>query len=74
MQANVWQLCLDWNGDLPSTVAIDSIEPNAGTKGARRGGSWLNPAIVLYLVWSLESAPRYVYYYLASCVCLSKRK
>lgn len=74
MHGNVWEWCSDWYGEYPSTVAIDPIGPTAGTKRVRRGGSWLNPAILLRSAWRFESAPSDVYSYVGFRACLSKRK
>ena len=73
MHGNVWEWCSDWYGEYPSTVAIDPIGPTAGTKRVRRGGSWLNPAILLRSAWRFESAPSDVYSYVGFRACLSKR-
>ena len=57
MHGKVWEWCSYSYREYPSSVAIDRIGVTAGTKWVRRGGSWLNPAILLYSAWRLESAP-----------------
>jgi len=46
MHGNVWELCLDWYGDYPTTSAIDPQGPSSGDKRVKRGGSWAHPAVI----------------------------
>lgn len=44
MHGNVWEWCVDWVGDYPSTLAIDPSGPLYGSYRVIRGGSWFTPA------------------------------
>ncbi|MBO7524160.1 MAG: formylglycine-generating enzyme family protein, partial [Verrucomicrobia bacterium] len=39
MHGNVWEWCLDWNGDYPETAVVDPTGPDTGEKRIIRGGS-----------------------------------
>ena len=44
MHGNVWEWCLDWEGDYPTTAVIDPMGPSKGKYRVIRGGSWRHSA------------------------------
>ena len=44
MHGNVWEWCLGWYGDYPTTSEVDPIGPNTGSNRILRGGSWYSYA------------------------------
>ena len=40
MHGNVWEWCLDWEGNYPSSAVTDPVGPSTGTSRVFRGGSW----------------------------------
>ncbi len=40
MHGNVWEWCLDWNGDYPETAVVDPTGPDTGVSRVLRSGSW----------------------------------
>lgn len=40
MLGNVYEWCLDWEGDYPAIRAVDPLGPETGTGRVVRGGSW----------------------------------
>jgi len=70
MHGNVWEWCADWYGEYAVTNATDPTGPVRGLKRVRRGGSWLNPAILLRSAWRFESDPEDKYGYIGFRVCL----
>lgn len=44
MHGNVWEWCLDWEGDYPGGNVTDPIGASSGSNRVNRGGSWLYSA------------------------------
>jgi formylglycine-generating enzyme required for sulfatase activity/tRNA A-37 threonylcarbamoyl transferase component Bud32 len=44
VHGNVWEWCLDWQGDYPNQVTVDPSGPLSGLNRIHRGGSWRNGA------------------------------
>lgn len=44
MHGNVWELCLDWFGNYPTTAVTDPVGPNKGTRHVNRSGGWYEDA------------------------------
>ncbi len=40
MHGNVYEWCLDWKGDYPTSSVTDPTGPSTGTRRVIRGGSW----------------------------------
>lgn len=40
MHGNVWEWCIHWHGDYPTSAMTDPLGPDSGTVKIRRGGSW----------------------------------
>ena len=40
MHGNVWEWCLDWGGDYPTSAVTDPTGPDTGKYRVQRGGSW----------------------------------
>jgi len=46
MHGNVWEWCLDWQGDYPSGAVTDPTGVPTGDRRVIRGGGWVDPASV----------------------------
>ena len=44
MHGNVWEWCVDWNEDYPTSAATDPSGPASGSGRVFRGGGWGNDA------------------------------
>ena len=44
MHGNVWEWCLDWDGDELQSGLTDPVGPSSGTKRVLRGGGWYDGA------------------------------
>ena len=56
MHGNVFEWCLDWKGDYPTSSVTDSTGPSTGSYRVFRGGSWISHA------YYCRSARRDYYY------------
>ena len=46
MHGNVFEWCLDWKGDYPTSSVTDPVGPETGEWRVQRGGDWFNSAFV----------------------------
>ena len=60
MHGNVWEWCLDWDGDLSNGV-VDPQGPSSGTDRVLRGGSWNSNLGTCAASYRYALNPSYVY-------------
>jgi len=60
MAGNVWEWCADWYGEnyYKESPAENPQGPAKGTCRALRGGSWLNPSVILRCAARDDDYPR----------------
>jgi formylglycine-generating enzyme required for sulfatase activity len=64
MHGNVWEWCLDWEGEYPSAPATDPLGPSHGSGRVSRGGSWVSSGQDCRAAVRHVNAPRHRRYYL----------
>ena len=57
MSGNVYDWCLDWDGNYPTGFQADYWEATPGTYRVRRGGDWNNNAYYCTIAWRTVASP-----------------
>jgi formylglycine-generating enzyme required for sulfatase activity len=57
MSGNVWEWCLDWSADYPSSPQRDPMGASSGIYRIFRGGGWANAAVACRVTNRINSSP-----------------
>jgi formylglycine-generating enzyme required for sulfatase activity len=62
MHGNVWEWCLDWYEEYPTSAVVDPTGADAGMYHVMRGGAWNNPAKLIRSASRSYNTPRVSYF------------